>query len=180
MTSTYISETSQWLEEVVLGLNLCPFAHRPFQRQAIHYCVSKESDIRLIKSVLFEEMARLCNKQRLPATTLIILPKIEGFFEFLDLLDGLNSALEASEYADLFQLASFHPDYQFAGPEPEDRSHYTNRSPYATLHIIADEDMDEAVSSHPDTSTIPATNIERLRSLSEESFQKIRKHSLKT
>ena len=65
----------------------------------------------------------------------------------------------------VYQLASFHPDYQFAGTEPEDAQNYTNRAPHPVLHLLRESSLEAAIASYPDAEQIPDRNIERLESL---------------
>jgi hypothetical protein len=65
----------------------------------------------------------------------------------------------------VFQVASFHPDYQFAGTQPDDVENYTNKSPYPMLHLIREESLEKAIENYPDSDLIPDNNIELLNSL---------------
>ena len=80
--------------------------------------------------------------------------------------NAMDSALAA-------QIASFHPDYQFAGVPEDDKANWTNRSPYPLLHLIRESMISAAMQSYPDLQHIPERNINTLRALSDESMKKI-------
>ena len=50
----------------------------------------------------------------------------------------------------MLQVASFHPQYQFAGTAADDVTNATNRSPYPTLHLLREESIDRAVAAFPE------------------------------
>jgi hypothetical protein len=62
-----------------------------------------------------------------------------------------------------YQIASFHPQFQFADAEVDDISHYTNRAPYPILHLLREESIDRAVEAFPDAALIFEKNMETLR-----------------
>lgn len=100
------------------------------------------------------------------STTLLITPQLLGDFDdFLDLLADAEALLEQAGVDDLFQIASFHPRYLFAGVPADDISHWTNRAPYPTLHLIRQDEMSRVLASWRDPEQIPERNIARLRSL---------------
>ena len=107
-------------------------------------------------------------------TTLLIHPKVLGDFldynDFLDLADGLLVQLEREG---VYQIASFHPDYQFHNTQPEDPENYTNRAPYPLLHLLREQSMAEAIDSYPDVTGIPGRNIELMRTHGSESLARI-------
>ncbi|HTH08171.1 MAG TPA: DUF1415 family protein, partial [Acidovorax sp.] len=63
------------------------------------------------------------------------------------------------------QIASFHPQFQFAGTTEDDVTNCTNRSPYPTLHLLREESIDRAVEVFPDAEAIFERNMEVLRGL---------------
>jgi len=131
-----IDSVQQWLETIVIGLNLCPFAKDELINQRIRFTVSAAS---IEKDLLIDLQAELnlLGRDEAIETTLLIHPQVLGDFydynQFLNMVDGLlmETGLEG-----IFQIASFHPDYQFGGTDPEDVENYTNRSPYPVLHLI--------------------------------------------
>ena len=132
----YEQATRDWLEQVVIGLNLCPFAHREFANDRVRFAITDATtELQLLQS-LESELQLLFGDPSIE-TTLLIHPQALGDFadynQFLDLADGL---LVQMNLEGIFQIASFHPDYQFDGTSPGDAENYTNRSPYPTLHIL--------------------------------------------
>jgi hypothetical protein len=70
-----------------------------------------------------------------------------------------------------FQLASFHPAYQFAGTKEGDPTNYTNRSPLPLIHIIRTEEVADAIASHPDIDSVPLANKAKMRELGVEQLR---------
>ncbi len=164
-TGIVIEKTRQWLEEVVIGLNFCPFAKRELRRDAVRFTVNGSGDMGDALQQLIDECGFL-DANPDTETTLLILP--EGYAEFLDYLDlaGLSEDLLAEQgYEGVYQVASFHPDYCFADAEPDDAANYTNRSPYPMLHLLREASLDTAIDNYPDIDSIPENNINKARSL---------------
>jgi hypothetical protein len=160
-----IEKTRQWLEEVVIGLNFCPFAKRELRRDAVRFTVNASGDMGDALQQLIVECGFL-DANPDTETTLLILPT--GYAEFLDYLDlaGLAEDLLAEQgYEGVYQVASFHPDYCFADAEPDDAANYTNRSPYPMLHLLREASLDTAIDNYPDIDSIPANNMKKARAL---------------
>lgn len=154
-----IAQSKNWITKVVVGCNFCPFAAREVKRDSIHYEVLEASEK---ASVLHRVAATfdLLEEDAAIETALLILPNgFETFTDYLDLVEVAEALLESENYEGIYQIASFHPDYLFAGSKPNDPSNYTNRSPYPMLHFLREESVSKAVDSHPDTDAIPASNI---------------------
>lgn len=165
-----IAAVSQWLDRVVIGLGLCPFAHAPREQGRVRIVVSEAQDEMRLLVELHAELARLEETERhLLETTLLVVPGIfpqfGAFNQFLDLVDRL---LAEYDWEGVFQVASFHPDYQFAGTQPKDPSNLTNQSPYPILHLIRETSIDEALAQFADVEQIPQRNIQRMRDLTPE------------
>lgn len=163
-----LKQTRHWIESVVINLNFCPFAGREFFRNSIRYRVVDETETEACLLALIEECVQLDQDPAI-TTTLLIYP--QGFAEFTDFLtlnDIADDLLAEQAYEGIYQLASFHPDYQFADSEFDDASNYTNRSPYPMLHILREELVEKAVQAHTDPEQIPQRNIELARGLGRE------------
>jgi hypothetical protein len=168
-----IAATQRWLQRAVIGLNLCPFAKAVVAKQQVRFVLSDATTPEQLLQTLGEELALLRDT---PAeqidTTLIVHPQVLTDFldynDFLDLADGL---VESMELDGVLQVASFHPDYQFAGSEPDDISNYTNRSPYPTLHLLREDSVARAVDAFPDPDAIVDRNIETLTRLGHANWQ---------
>lgn len=151
--------TRQWLEEVVIGLNLCPFARREYESERIRFAICAESNAEELLLDFAKELERLEREPQLETTLLIFPNALEDFFDFLELLDMAQGWLDTQGLEGVYQLASFHPRYQFDGTAPNETSNYTNRSPWPMLHLLREASVEKAVAAHPDTSTIPTRNI---------------------
>ena len=163
-----VQDTVQWLERAVIGLNLCPFAKGVHAKGQVHYAVSDAED----RSQLLEELrAELLALADIAAdvrdTTLLVVPTplLADFLDFNDFLGEAEDLLEALELDGTLQIASFHPQFQFAGTDVDEVSNCTNRSPYPTLHLLREDSIDRAVEVFPEAETIYERNIEVLEKL---------------
>lgn len=157
----------RWLETVVIGLNLCPFSARPFRAGQVRIHVSECRDEVSLLTELQLELTRL---DETPAaeleTTIIAIPRmLADFLDYNDFLEQVDQLLEHFEWSGEYQVASFHPRYQFAGTRVDDAENFTNRSPVPLLHILREDSVEAALDSHPDPDNIPLANIERMRNL---------------
>jgi hypothetical protein len=161
------SETRRWLERAVIGLNLCPFAKAVHVKEQVHYAVSPAvgwNDLIVDLARELDDLLALPADQR--ETTLLIAPHaLHDFMEFTGFMAEADRVLQREGLEGTIQLASFHPQYQFAGTEPDDISNYTNRAPYPTLHLLREDRIAQAVQAFPQASAIYDTNIETLRRL---------------
>lgn len=162
-----IAATCRWVQEVVIGLNLCPFAELPMERDAIRYQVCNQGEQDAIYRALLEEMACFVELPEEQAETgLFIAPcGLEAFDDYLELLYSADQALPEAGLDGVIQLASFHPDYQFEGSDMDDPANYTNRSPFPMFHLIREQGMAQALENYPDPEQIPERNIRTLRNL---------------
>ncbi len=162
-----IAATRAWLERDVIGLNLCPFARAVHAAGRIRYQVSRAETTQELRSDLMSELRLLRSLD--PAqtdTTLLIHPDVLGdFADYNDFLGVADAALAELGFVGVFQVASFHPAYQFAGTKPDDVTNRTNRSPYPLLHLLREASVERAVRDYPDAALIPQRNIETLRRL---------------
>ena len=157
----------RWLEHAVIGLNLCPFAKAVYVKQQVRIVVSDASTERALLEELGEELALLRDT---PAeqidTTLLVHPKVLGdFLDYNDFLGDADALVEALALDGVLQVASFHPEYQFAGSEPDDADNLTNRAPFPILHLLREASIDRAVDAYPDPDAIIERNIATVREL---------------
>ncbi len=175
MDEQIIADVSQWLDEVVIGLNLCPFAARPRQEKRVRICVSHATTDEALLDDLQNELERLSDASpKEIETTLLAIPDMladyEDYNQFLDLVDLW---LEQFGWEGDLQVASFHPDYQFADTEPDDAGNLTNRSPWPLLHLIREDSLEQALEHFPDVDGIPERNIKRMEALTAEERQRL-------
>lgn len=168
-----IRATRKWVEEVVVGYNLCPFARRELVKNRVRFVVTEASTDEALLQVLQEELLRLRDEPEVETTLLIhpgVLQDFGAYNEFLDVVDGLVVYLDLEGE---FQVASFHPDYQFAGTEPEAAENYTNRSPYPMLHLLRESSLASAIDAYPDVDGIPGRNIDLMNRLGVEHMRAV-------
>ena len=172
---TIIADTRQWLTQAVIGLNLCPFAKAVHVKNQIRYRVSEATTPEALLEDLVAELCILRDADpALTDTTLLVHPAVlTDFMDFNDFLDVVDAAVEELELDGILQVASFHPDYQFDGTEPDEIGNYSNRSPYPTLHLIRESSLEQAVAAIPDAADIYETNIQTLRKLGHEGWKKL-------
>lgn len=170
-----IAATQKWLEKAVIGLNLCPFAKAVHIKNQIRYVVCDASTPEALLEVLMDELQLLSDTD--PAkvdTTLIMHPNVlQDFEDYNEFLDVADAALEDMQLDGELQVASFHPDYQFADTDKNDIGNYTNRSPYPTLHLLREDSIDRAVEAFPEAEAIFDKNIETLEKLGHEGWDKL-------
>ena len=164
--------TERWLKEVVIGYNLCPFAQRELQRQSIRFVVSNaDNEIDLLQA-LEAELDVLLNDQNIE-TCLLIHPSVLGeFHQYNQFLDAADALLDELGLVGEIQIASFHPDYQFANTLANDAENFTNRSPYPMLHLLRETSLERAIASHPDASAIPDQNIKRMNEIGSNNLER--------
>ena len=170
-----IASTQQWLEKAVIGLNLCPFAKAVHVKKQIRYVVSSaQTEDALLKELIAELRHLQDTDPELLDTTLLIHPYVlTDFLDYNDFLDTVDIATAEPEFGDAFQVASLHPQYQFAGTEVDDIENFTNRSPFPTLHLLREDSVDRAVDAFPDADRIPDHNIETLKKLGREGWDRL-------
>jgi hypothetical protein len=167
-----VARTRAWLRRAVVGLNLCPFARAVDAKDQVRYVVSRATDPEALLAALCVELQRLADAD--PArvhTTLLIHPGVlTDFADFNDFLELADAAVEDLGLEGVLQVASFHPDFQFADTEPDDVTNATNRAPYPTLHLLREDSVDRAVAAFPEAEAIFERNMARLEALGPEGW----------
>ncbi len=168
-----IDSVNYWLEQAVIGLGLCPFAQSACQKQGIRFAISDSEQGEQLLLDLYDECRHLEARQSLETTLLISPFCLNEFDEFNQFLDSVDKLLDFYDWQGVFQIASFHPEYQFAGTSKGDRDNWTNRAPYPILHILRESSLQGAVAGYPAVKDIPHLNIQRMQQLDENEFQRI-------
>lgn len=170
-----IQATRNWLQKAVIGLNLCPFAKAVHVKNQIRYVVSTASTAEALLTDLMSELQALdrADPEQVDTTLLIHPHVLADFMEYNDFLDIADLVLAQLGLTGRLQIASFHPDYQFADTEPHDIGNYTNRSPYPILHLLREASMERAVAAYPDAADIFERNIETMQRLGHEGWKKL-------
>ena len=170
---TVIAAMQAWLEKAVIGLNLCPFAKAVHVKRQVRYVVSQASDEEGLLQDLLHELQLLASAD--PGdieTTLLVHPFVlRDFLDYNDFLDIADAAVEEVGLDGVLQVASFHPQYQFADSAPDDMANFSNRAPFPTLHLLREDSVDKAVAAFPDADRIYETNIATLRKLGPEGWK---------
>ncbi|RHW76994.1 DUF1415 domain-containing protein [Colwellia sp. RSH04] len=168
-----ISATKDWLEQVIIGLNFCPFAKKEFVQQTIYYYVSDKTKSKMALVEMLNQFQYLQAHNELE-TTLVIYPQtFRSFDRFLDLVDQANELLIDEGFEGVFQLATMHPEYCFADEDYDDASNFTNRSPFPMIHIIREESMAKVLSIYKEPEKIPDNNIGVAQAKGSEYFKQL-------
>lgn len=168
-----VEATRRWVEQVVVAFNLCPFAKRELMKERVRFVVSKATDEATLLDELAHELA-LLNVDEAVETTLLIHPQVlQDFYQYNDFLEAADELLVDMDLEGVYQVASFHPDYQFGGTEPDDVENYTNRSPYPMLHLLREDSLSQAIDNYPEVDLIPERNIECMNEQGLEKMQSL-------
>ncbi|MDB5284649.1 MAG: hypothetical protein JWO06_3724 [Bacteroidota bacterium] len=157
------AQTKKWITDVVIGCNFCPFAAKEVKQNTIHYQVETSTQFKECLDALLLECQRLDKDPKIQ-TTLLILPNVFPLFDdYLDLLGVAETLLVKKGYEGIYQLASFHPEYCFADSAYNDAANYTNRSPYPMLHLLREEQIEQALLHYENPEKIPQRNMDFAR-----------------
>lgn len=172
MTSE-IDQIKRWLDEIVVGLNFCPFAGKPHRNKKIRFVTSEAKESETLLLDLQDELTLLDQKSSEEIeTTLLIIPKmLSDFQDYNQFLDYADQLLIEYEWEGIFQIASFHPDYCFADTEPDSVENLTNRSPYPILHILRENSIEKAIQDIAAPNEIYERNIRTINDLSSEKIK---------
>ena len=160
-------QTRHWLEKAVIGLNLCPFAKAVYVKNQVRLVVSHARHADDLLEELDRELDLLVATPagEIDTTLLIHATMFDDFLDFNDFLEVAEGVVDEHGLEGVVQLASFHPKFQFDGTEPDDISNYTNRAPFAMLHLLREDSVEKAVEAFPDADAIFERNIASLEKL---------------
>ena len=169
-----VEHTRRWIASFVIGLGLCPFARRVFDAGRIRYALSHSRDEAALLNDLTSELQLLAASPSTQIeTTLLIHPHVLGnFLDYNDFLGVVDQLLEELRLRGTIQVASFHPQYRFAGTEPNAAENYTNRSPYPMLQLLRETSVSQAADASDEVLKIPRRIIETMRNLGQEHILK--------
>ncbi|MCG3724016.1 DUF1415 family protein [Vibrio cincinnatiensis] len=167
---TITQKVNQWLNDVVIGLNLCPFAAKPQRNKQIKIHVSQaQSEEALLQDILDQLLELDTKEPEELETTLVVVPHLlADFTDYNFYIDWVEALIRQQDWEGIFQVATFHPDYCFAGTQPDDDENLTNRSPYPIFHLIREESMEKVLKHYPNPELIPDINIKRVCQLTDE------------
>lgn len=163
------ASVNQWLDDVVIGLNLCPFAAKPQRNKQIKIQVSNATREEDLLQDILDQLLELDSKQpdELETTLVVVPDMLHDFTDYNFFIDWVEALIRQENWEGVYQVATFHPDYCFAGSEPEDAENLTNRAPYPIFHLIREESMEKVLKHYPNPEAIPDINIERVSNLNE-------------
>ena len=158
---------------MVVGLNLCPFAKRELVKNRVRFVVTKAKTEEHLLIALQAEL-ELLNREPSVETTLLVHPNVlRDFDDYNQFLNDADALLVQTNLEAVYQIASFHPDYQFAGTEAGDVENYTNKSPYPMLHLIREASVERAIDNYPEVDKIPARNTELMNTEGEDKLKEL-------
>ena len=175
---TVKAATRCWVEPVFVGLNLCPFAKREITKNRLRYSVTQVTSEELLRQALRAEIDLLDQQPQIETTLLIHPDVLTDFYDYNQFLDDADTLLAQLDRAGIYQIASFHPQYQYYGTAVTDVENYRNKSPYPMLHLIREESLATVIANYPNTEDIPETNIRRLKALGQRKMQSLRQSCL--
>ena len=158
-----LAQTAEWVQQVIVKYNICPFARAEVEQQRIRYSVCSEQETAQVLTALLAEWQWLDEHSETETTMLILDNGFADFEDYLDLVDFVNELLVLEDYEGVYQIATFHPEYQFADSELDDAANFTNRSPFPVLHILREASLEKALAEYADPEGIPERNIEFAR-----------------
>lgn len=169
----WLDATTRWLERTVIGLNLCPFARAPHVQGTLRMRVSHARDTDALLDDLCGELQSLhaLSAEKCESSLLIHPFVLEDFLDYNDFLDVADAAVQTLGLEGEWQVASFHPHYQFADSQPDDVENFSNRSPFPTLHLLREASVERAMEQISDTDAIYRRNIDTLQRLGAEGWQ---------
>jgi hypothetical protein len=164
-----------WLDDFVVGLNLCPFARPVVASASMRISICESDQFQLVAETFMAELELISQSPESDiATSLLVLPNaLNDFEEYLSFIDNAEDLIQEMDLAGIIQLASFHPDYQFEGESPESASHFTNRSPYPLIHFLRETMVDRALENFPNPEAIPQRNIQTLEAIGRSDIEKL-------
>jgi uncharacterized protein len=168
-----IDAVSTWLDRVVIGLNLCPFAAKPRMENKVRIALTSASDDEALLLDLKHECEFLRQELQIETSLLVLTQGLQDFWDYNQFLVWANQLLRREGFEGEFQIASFHPDYCFAGTDPDDSSNLTNRSPWPILHLIRETSLEKALKYFPDIESVPEKNQACVENLTQEQKKKL-------
>lgn len=168
-----IEAVKQWLKDVVIEHDFCPFAKKELESGRVRFALCEATEKEKILSALIDECQRLDVNSGIETTLIVFSKGLEDFDQFLNVVELADELMNLQGYEGVYQLATFHPDYVFAGTDKEDAANYTNRSPFPVLHLIREASLEQVLKNYPDPELIPQNNINKARELGATYFHRL-------
>ncbi len=166
-----VQTVRQWVETLVVGMNLCPFAKREMVNNRVRFATTTSITEEQLLIALQTELELLNTDTSVETTLLIHSRVLQDFFDYNRFLSYADSLLVEMGLEGIYQIASFHPDYQFDGMNPDDAENYTNRSPYPMLHLIREASLERVIADYPEIDQIPVRNIALMNGIGQDKLQ---------
>lgn len=158
-TTDYIKHTENWIRSVVIDLNFCPFAAKVVLQKTVAYEVVNPANTKNVLHAVFSMFEKMNHDQSIETAFIITPNDFKQFDAYLKLINQAERRIVQNNYEGIYQVASFHPDYCFAGSNEADPANYTNRSPYPMLHLLRESSITKALSTYKNADAIPERNI---------------------
>ncbi len=168
-----LESVRRWVQRLVVDMNLCPFAKRELVKERVRFAITAATTQAQLLAALRSELERLQSDPSVETTLLIHPQVLQDFHDYNQFLDIADNLLADMQFDGVYQIASFHPHYQFAGTAADDAENYTNRTPYPLLHLLREDSLERAIASYPDVEGIPERNIALMRSLGRDALQQL-------
>ncbi|MCW9024550.1 MAG: DUF1415 domain-containing protein [Gammaproteobacteria bacterium] len=168
-----ITHTINWLEQFIIKYSICPFARKEHENNSIRYTIVNDHSLEEQLTALIDECLVLDTCPEVETSLLIFPDSFPGFDDYLDYCALAEELLAEHHYEGIYQIASFHPQYQFDQTHINDAENYTNRSPYPMIHLIREKSIEIALEHFPEPENIPLRNIELTRQLGREQLESI-------
>jgi len=169
------ASVENWIDSVVIGLSLCPFAAQPRRSNRLRIVVARAEARDELQALLKTELQLLDDQPHTQLeTTLVVVPAmLKEFWDYMDCTESVNRMMRKNDWEGVYQLATFHPDYCFADVATNDIRNFTNRSPYPLFHFLREASIDDVLRHYPDPESIPEANQKRIASLSDSDRAKL-------
>ncbi len=161
----------QWVKTFVLEMNLCPFAKYEMLNNRVRFATTNAITEEQLLVSLQDELELLNSDPSVETTLLIHSQVLQDFYAYNQFLSDADRLLVEMGLDGIYQIASFHPDYQFGGTNPDDAENFTNRSPYPLLHLIREASLERAIAAYPDVDQVPVRNVALMNSLGHNQLQ---------
>ncbi len=173
--SREIAAMQRWLERAVIGLNLCPFAKAVHSKGQIRWVLCKARTPQSLLKALVDELLLLAQTpaQAIDTTVLVHPQVLQDFDAFNQFQDVVEAVLHELQLDGQLQVASFHPQFRFAGTRSTDLGNNSNRAPYPTLHLLREDSISRAVAAFPQAELIFERNVATLRKLGRTGFKRL-------
>jgi len=158
-----IDQTKKWIIEVVIGCNFCPFAARVIKQKSVFYKVENSTKAEICLESFLQELTQLDNDDTFETGFLIFPNALTLFNDYLNMVSAAEKLITEKGYDGIYQVASFHPYYIFAGTTEEDAANYTNRSIYPMIHLLRENSINKALELYDNPRDIPDNNIDFAR-----------------